>query len=43
MHYIAAGLLSFFDPRIVNGENAKSGEIPYQVHILLKHTFGNRY
>jgi len=36
MHYIAAGLLPLFDPKIVNGENAKIGEIPYQVDILYK-------
>ncbi|XP_036138929.1 mite allergen Der f 3-like [Monomorium pharaonis] len=33
-----AGVLPFFDPRIVNGEDAKPGEIPYQVSLQQKYS-----
>lgn len=31
---VAAASLPLFDPRIVNGEDAELGEIPYQVHVV---------
>ncbi|XP_011863836.1 PREDICTED: trypsin-1-like [Vollenhovia emeryi] len=33
-----AGVLPLFDPRIVNGEDAKLGEIPYQVSLQEKYS-----
>ncbi|XP_012531920.2 trypsin epsilon [Monomorium pharaonis] len=33
MAFCHAGVLPFFDPRIVNGEEIQPGEIPYQVSL----------